>query len=130
MPTCCSAPRRSARRPWLKAYAQALLCTHPSERPCHRCRACDLVARNAHPDVQLFQPRTKLPNKDDTVVDRMDGKILADQADVLVHDAALRPVEGRYRILLIQDVHRANDTFPEQGAQDARRAAALTRSCC
>ena len=94
-----------------KAYAQALLCTHPSERPCHRCRACDLIARNAHPDVQFFQPRTKLPNKDDSVVDRLDGKILADQADVLVHEAALRPVEGRYRILLIQDVHRANDTF-------------------
>ncbi len=94
-----------------KAYAQALLCTHASARPCHRCRACELVARNAHPDVQLFQPRTKLPNKDESVVDRLDGKILADQADVLVHDAALRPVEGRYRILLIQDVHRANDTF-------------------
>ncbi len=94
-----------------KAYAKALLCTHPSQRPCHACRACDLVARNAHPDVQLFQPRSKLPNKDDQVVDRVDGKILADQADVLVHEAALRPLEGRYRILLIQDAHRANDTF-------------------
>jgi DNA polymerase III subunit delta' len=94
-----------------KAYAKALLCTHPSQRPCHHCRACDLVARNVHPDVQLFQPRSKLASKDEQVVDRVDGKILADQADILVHEAALRPLEGRYRILLIQDAHRANDTF-------------------
>jgi DNA polymerase-3 subunit delta' len=94
-----------------KAYAAALLCTHPSARPCHTCRACDLVARNAHPDVQIFQPRSKLANKDDQVVDRQDGKILAEQADLLVHEAALRPLEGRYRILLIQDAHRANETF-------------------
>lgn len=94
-----------------KAFAKALLCTHPTQRPCHRCRACDLVGRDAHPDVQLFQPRSKLPNKEEQVVDRQDGKILADQADVLVHEAALRPLEGRYRVLLIQDAHRANDTF-------------------
>jgi DNA polymerase-3 subunit delta' len=94
-----------------KAYAQALLCTHPTLRPCHHCRACNLVTRDAHPDLQLFQPRSKLSNKDEQVVDRQDGKILADQADILVHEAALRPVEGRYRILLVQDAHRANDSF-------------------
>jgi DNA polymerase-3 subunit delta' len=94
-----------------KAFAKALLCTHGAQHPCHRCRACDLVSRNAHPDVQWFQPRAKASNKDEQVVDRQDGKILADQADILVHEAALRPVEGRYRILLIQDAHRANDTF-------------------
>jgi DNA polymerase-3 subunit delta' len=94
-----------------KTYAQALLCTHAGHRPCHHCRACNLVSRDAHPDVQLFQPRSKLSNKDEQVVDRQDGKILSDQADLLVHEAALRPVEGRYRILLVQDAHRANDSF-------------------
>lgn len=93
------------------AYAQALLCTGPSPRPCHQCRACQLTARNAHADLQLFQPKKKLPNKDDEVVDRIDGSILRAQADVLVHEAALRPVEGRYRILLVQDAQRANEVF-------------------
>lgn len=94
-----------------RAFAAALLCTDPGSRPCHRCRACQMVARSAHPDVQWFQPRKKLPNKDEDVVDRIDGSILRAQADVLVHEAALRPVEGRYRILIIQDIHRANEVF-------------------
>jgi DNA polymerase-3 subunit delta' len=70
-----------------------------------------LIARNAHPDLQLFQPKKKLPNKDEEAVDRIDGSILRPQADVLVHEAALRPVEGRYRVLLIQDAQRANEVF-------------------
>lgn len=94
-----------------RAFAQALLCTGEGQRPCHQCRACGLVARSAHSDLQLFQPKKKLPGKDEEVVDRIDGSILRPQADVLVHEAALRPVEGRYRILLIQDAHRANEVF-------------------
>lgn len=94
-----------------RAFAQTLLCTGEPARPCHHCRACRLIARNAHPDVQWFQPKKKLPNKDEEAVDRIDGSILRAQADVLVHEAALRPVEGRYRILLIQDAHRANEVF-------------------
>ena len=94
-----------------QAFAKALLCTGAGARPCQRCRACQLVARDAHPDLHLFQPRKKLPNKDEEVVDRIDGSILRAQADLLVHEAALRPVEGRYRILLIQDAHRANEVF-------------------
>lgn len=94
-----------------RAFAQALLCTDPLQSPCHQCRSCQLIARNAHPDLHLFQPKKKLPAKDDEVVDRIDGSILRPQADLLVHEAALRPVEGRYRILLIQDAQRANDVF-------------------
>lgn len=94
-----------------RAFARALLCTGEGPRPCHRCRHCQLIARNAHPDLQLFQPKKKLPNKDEEVVDRIDGSILRPQADILVHEAALRPLEGRYRILLIQDAHRANEVF-------------------
>lgn len=94
-----------------KAFAKALLCTDPVQRPCHRCRNCQLVARDSHPDLQYFQPKKKLPNKEETVVDRVDGSILRDQADVVVHEAALRPVEARYRILLIQDAHRAHVVF-------------------
>ncbi len=95
-----------------KAFAQALLCSDPAQRPCHRCRNCDLVARGVHPDLRILQPLAKQPSKeDDFVVDRIDGKILAAQADTLVHEAALRPLEGRYRILLIQDAQRANDVF-------------------
>jgi DNA polymerase-3 subunit delta' len=94
-----------------RAFAKALLCTDGAVQPCHRCRACQLVARDAHPDLRLLQPRKKLPNKDEEVVDRIDGSIVRAQADVLVHEAALRPVEGRYRILLIQDAHRANEVF-------------------
>ena len=34
-----------------------------------------------------------------------------EQAVELVHEATLRPVEGRYKVFVIQDTHTANDGF-------------------
>ncbi len=44
-------------------------------------------------------------------MDRFDGELRAEQAVALIRDAMLRPVEGRYRIFLLQDIHTANASF-------------------
>ena len=89
-----------------RAFATALLCTAGSKSPCGRCRACMLMERGSHPDFHLVQPTNK-----DGAVDRDDGELRTDRANDLVHDAALRPLEGKWRIFLIQDMHLANASF-------------------
>lgn len=42
---------------WL---AQLLLCEHPAEEPCGRCRACRLVLELSHPDLHWFVPIPRL----------------------------------------------------------------------
>lgn len=89
-----------------RLFAQALLCTAEGGRPCGQCRACQLVARQTHPDLRLIQPLDK-----DGGVDRVNGTLRSEQAVEIVRDVALRPVEGRYKIILIQDFQTANATF-------------------
>jgi DNA polymerase III subunit delta' len=88
-----------------RAFARALLCTG-AVRPCGECRSCRLMGRGSHPDFRLVQPRDKEGN-----VDRVDGTLKVEQAAELIHEAALHPLEGRYKIFLIQDAHAANDGF-------------------
>jgi DNA polymerase III subunit delta' len=88
------------------AFARALLCEAESGRPCGACRACQLMARSSHPDFQLVQPTDT-----EGVVDRQKGVLRAERANELIRDAALRPMEGQWRIFLIQDAHTANASF-------------------
>jgi DNA polymerase III subunit delta' len=42
---------------WLAAWlAQLVLCEHPLEAPCGRCKACGRVARLQHPDLSWVRP--------------------------------------------------------------------------
>jgi DNA polymerase-3 subunit delta' len=65
-----------------------------------------LFLHGNHPDFRLIQPVDK-----NGAVDRIGGTLRAEQAAEIIHDVALRPMEGRYKIFLIQDVHMANDSF-------------------
>lgn len=86
-------------------FAQSLLCTG-STRPCGTCRSCRLFQQGNHPDFRLIQPVDKQGD-----VDRMGGMLRAEQATDIIHDVLLRPMEGRYKIFLLQDIHTANDSF-------------------
>lgn len=87
-------------------FGSALLCTGAGTRPCGKCRSCQLMAKAGHPDVRLVQPTDREGN-----VDRANGMLRVDAAEIIVHEAMLRPVEGKYKYILIQDAHRANDSF-------------------
>lgn len=99
-------PQQVGKRTLARAFARAALCTHAKERPCGQCRACQLMARDHHPDLRVIQPvdKTGAP-------DRIGGMLRVEQATEIIHDAALRPMEGQYKVFLIQDMHLANDGF-------------------
>src|SRR5258708_30172808 len=45
-----------------RAFAQAVNCLNNENRPCGVCRACTLIARDSHADVQIIQSAGNKPN--------------------------------------------------------------------
>jgi DNA polymerase-3 subunit delta' len=75
-----------------RMLAQALNCTGQFV-PCGQCRACKLIAAGKHPDLHLVAP---------------EGNTLKiDQVRALQHDLALSPVEGRFRVAIIEGMEKA-----------------------
>lgn len=99
-------PRHAGKTTLATIFARALLCTSPESRPCETCRACRLMQAGNHPDFRMVQPLDREGN-----VDRVNGMLRVDQATELVREATLSPVEGRYKVFLIQEMQTANDSF-------------------
>ncbi len=74
-------------RKW--AAAVNCLAEDPAERPCGTCRSCTLVAANRHPDLIWMQPKK--------------GVWRIDQVRELERNLMLSPVEGRYRIAVLEN---------------------------
>ncbi len=89
-----------------REFARALLCQSSEARPCGVCRGCRLMQRNSHPDLRWVQPRDK-----EGEVDRANGTLRVEQAAEIIHEAALRPLEGRYKVFVIQDMQHGNASF-------------------
>ena len=90
----------------VRAFVRALFCERSATRPCDECRACRLLLHGNHPDFRVIQPVDK-----DGAVDRAGGTLRVEQAAEIIHEAALRPMEGRYKVFFIQDFHTANAGF-------------------
>jgi DNA polymerase-3 subunit delta' len=99
-------PSKVGKSTLARLFAGALLCSDAQRRPCGLCRSCQLMARGAHPDFRLAQPLDKEGH-----VDRIDGSLRVEQAAEIIRDVALRPLEGRYKIFLLQEIHTANPSF-------------------
>lgn len=107
-------PRQIGKSTFARAFAKTLLCESAAGRPCGVCRSCQLMSKEAHTDFRLVQPTRKAKDaerSDGFVVDRLDGTLRTEQATDIVRDVMLRPMEGRYKIVLIQDMHTANASF-------------------
>lgn len=75
-----------------RTLAQSLNCTG-QPAPCGGCRACKLIAASKHPDLHLVAP---------------EGNTLKiDQVRALQHDLALAPVEGRFRVAILDGMDKA-----------------------
>ena len=61
------------------------------QRGCGECRDCRLALSGEHPDVQL--------------IEREGAAISAAQAEDIVRRAALAPVEGRRKVLVLDEFH-------------------------
>jgi DNA polymerase-3 subunit delta' len=78
-------------------FAQAMNCTDPvnGSLPCGKCRACDLIGRGIHPDVQVISPEGK--------------SIKIEVIRELQQSLALRPYEARFRVAILPDMQLATD---------------------
>jgi len=98
--------RQAGKRTLAEAFAKALFCTDTTLRACNRCRSCYLFDHGNHPDFRIIKPLDKNGN-----VDRIGGTLRTEQAAEIIRDVVMRPMEGRYKIFIIQDLHTANDSF-------------------
>ncbi|MBC8264748.1 MAG: DNA polymerase III subunit delta' [Anaerolineales bacterium] len=73
-------------------FAQALNCLD-EEKPCGQCLACNKIAHSNHPDVQVIEG---------------EGRTLKiDQMRTLRREAVLSPLEGRWKVYIIQRMEQA-----------------------
>jgi len=84
-------PRGVGKRTVALRLAQTLLCERGLAGGCGTCLACRKVERGAHPDIRI-------------VTRASDKKLISiEQIRDMQQDLALRPLEGRWRIVIIDD---------------------------
>lgn len=78
--------------------AAGLLCLaeDPRRRPCRECAACRKVEHGNHPDLHRFAP------------DGVGQQIRVGQVHALTAELSLLPLEGRFRVAIIEAAHRLN----------------------
>jgi DNA polymerase III subunit delta' len=77
------------------AFAAALLC---DDGGCGHCRSCRLALGGEHPDVARFTPAGAFLKKAD--------------AEEIIRTAARSPVEGRRKVLVLEEFHRVREVGP------------------
>ncbi len=77
-----------------RAFAQAINCLDENERPCGVCRACTLIARDVYADVSIIQSEG--------------GTLKIEQVREMQHMLSLRPVEARYRVVILRRFDEAS----------------------
>jgi DNA polymerase-3 subunit delta' len=91
-------PARIGKRTMARWLAAALTClTGGPAVPCGACRACRLVARDAHPDVRLVEPEAGRRG------------VTIDQVRQLEHAASLRPYEAARKVFIVRGVDAMQD---------------------
>src|SRR5438445_575761 len=94
-----SGPRSIGKRTVAIRLAQTLLCTsepHPAGG-CGTCLACRKIDHQTHPDVRMVGRLVDLEKENDR------KQIAIEQIREMQQDLALRPLEGRWRVVVIDD---------------------------
>lgn len=91
-------PERIGKTTLALDLAAGLLClaADPADRPCRDCAACRKVDHGNHPDVHRLAP------------EGAGQQIRVGQVQALAAELALLPLEGRFRIAILEGAHRLN----------------------
>jgi DNA polymerase III subunit delta' len=83
------------------AFCQALNCQAPPEPAvgCGSCLACRKIARRVHPDVQTFSLASQATGQKGT----KNTSLTIETVRELCATASLRPMEARWRVLIVED---------------------------
>ncbi|HEY7599615.1 MAG TPA: DNA polymerase III subunit delta' [Candidatus Limnocylindrales bacterium] len=93
-----SGPERVGKTTLALDLAAGLLCqaTDPAARPCRECSACRRVASGNHPDLHRLAP------------EGAGGQIRLGQVQALAAELALLPLEGSFRVAVVEQAQRLN----------------------
>ena len=109
-------PPHSGRGTLARLFASALNCETPAAvggsplAPCGLCRACRKIARGVHPDVRVVGLASQ--EAEGTSRSRRDSKntsLSIDTIRSLSADLSLRPLEGRWRVAIVEDAETMRD---------------------
>src|SRR5258706_9595433 len=89
-----SGPAGVGKTTFAKAFAMTVNCLNDENRPCGVCRACTLIARDSHADVQIIQSAG--------------NTLKIEQIREMQHALSLRPVEARNRGVILRRFHDAS----------------------
>lgn len=94
---CLTGPPAVGKRTLALAFARTLLCTAPegSGRLCGTCPACRKSATGNHPDLRVLEPASPA------------AALTVEQTRSVVHDAALSPLEARYKVFILARMNQA-----------------------
>ena len=95
------------------AFAAALSCLEPPAPglACGACRSCRKIGRGVHPDVQSWDLARQA-----ATAEKSGGKntsMTIETVRELCATAALRPMEGRWRVVLVDDAETLQETAQE-----------------
>jgi DNA polymerase III subunit delta' len=76
-----------------RAFAQVVNCLHPEIRPCRQCRACTLIEAGNYADVSIIEAE--------------ESSLKIEQVRDMQRSLSLRPVEARYRVVILRHFHNA-----------------------
>lgn len=93
-----------------RAFAQALNCDREGD-PCGQCRACRLIARDRHHDVQIVQVGVEaeggIEENDDSKPTKKPGASIGiERVRALQREAALAPYEARRKVYMILEAEQ------------------------
>jgi DNA polymerase III subunit delta' len=89
-------PPGSGRSTAARAFAAALACEDPAEIGCGRCPGCRTAVAGSHADVTLFTTEHT--------------QIRRENVEPLIATAQRRPSVARWRVIVIEDADRLNET--------------------
>jgi DNA polymerase-3 subunit delta' len=107
-----SGPEMSGKSTLATGFAKALLCIDPPMPGefCDECRSCRTVSRGLHPDLAVFDLAWQAEANG---ADKKGLTLTIDTVRQIGRSVSLRPIEGSWRVVVVDDVESMQETAQE-----------------